>query len=144
MAKQKGSWTPVADASFLFFDGTSNEPMPRRDVYDANYLTQGIQIVGLLLSSVAFIGVVGTGFWVFANRKHKLIKAGQPEFLYLLCFGAALVAPSSIFLTFDESNGLTVKQLSGMCSAFPWFFVVGYLLMYCALICKLWRLSRLM
>ena len=144
MVTGNGAWAPMADASFLFFDGTANEPMPRRDVYDAHYLAQGIQIAGLVLSSCAFIGVLGTGFWVFANRNNKLIKAGQPEFLYLLCFGAALVAPSSIFLTFDESDGLTADQLSGMCSAFPWFFVVGYLLMYCALICKLWRLSRLM
>lgn len=144
MVKENGAWAPVADTSFIFFDGTANEPMPRRDVYDANYLAQGIQITGLILSSFALIAVVGTGFWVFVNRKNKLIKAGQPEFLYLLCFGAALVAPSSIFLTFDESNGFTVDQLSGMCSAFPWFFVVGYLLMYCALICKLWRLSKLM
>lgn len=144
METEKGAWAPVADSPFLFFDGTSNEPMPRRDVYDANYLSQGIQIAGLVLASVAFLGVVGTGLWVFANRQNKLIKAGQPEFLYLLCFGAALVAPSSIFMSFDENDGLTTDQLSGMCSAFPWFFIVGYLLMYCALICKLWRLSKLM
>ena len=144
MLIEKGAWAPAAGSSFLFFDGTSNEPMPRRDVYDANYLSQGIQIAGLVLASVAFIGVVGTGLWVYANRQNKLIKAGQPEFLYLLCFGAALVAPSSIFMTFDESDGLSTEQLSRMCSAFPWFFIVGYLLMYCALISKLWRLSKLM
>jgi 7 transmembrane sweet-taste receptor of 3 GCPR len=144
MMTEKGAWAPVADAPFLFYDGTSNEPLPRRDVYDANYLSQGVQIAGLILASVAFIGVVGTGLWVFANRQNKLIKAGQPEFLYLLCFGAALVAPSSIFLSFDESDGLTTEQLSGLCNAFPWFFIVGYLVMYCALICKLWRLSKLM
>jgi hypothetical protein len=144
MVTEQGAWTPVIDAPFLFFDETSNEPMPRRDVYDANYLSHGIQIAGLFLASVAFIGVVGTGLWVFANRQNKLIKAGQPAFLYLLCFGAALVAPSSIFMAFDESDGLTTEQLSGMCSAFPWFFIVGYLLMYSALICKLWRLSKVL
>ena len=143
-AKKIGAWEPVADASFLFFDGTTNEPMPRRDVYDANYLAQGVQITGLILAGVAFTFVVGTGIWVFANRQHKLIKAGQPEFLYLLCFGAALVASSSIFVSFDESDGLSVEQLSGMCSAFPWLFINGYLIMYCALLCKLWRLSKLM
>ncbi len=142
--KENGAWARVADESFLFFDGTSNEPMPRRDVYDANYLGQGVQIAGLILAGVACMFVVGTGIWVFANRQHKLIKAGQPEFPYLLCFGAALVASSSIFVSFDESDGLTVDQLSGMCSTFPWFFINGYLIMYCALVCKLWRPSKLM
>jgi hypothetical protein len=139
-----GAWEPVEGTSFFFFDGTSNEPMPRRDVYDSHYLPNGIQIAGIILASVAMISAFVTGLWVFVNRSNKLVKAGQPEFLYLLCFGAALVAPSSLFLTFDESDGLSTEQLSRMCSAFPWFFIIGYLLMYCALISKLWRLSKLM
>ena len=118
--------------------------MPRRDVYDANYLAQGVQIAGLIMAGVSFTFVFGTGICVFANREHELIKAGQPGFLYLLCFGAALVASSLIFVSFDESDGLSVEQLSGMCSAFPWFFINGYLIMYCALLCKLWHLSKLM
>jgi hypothetical protein len=70
--------------------------------------------------------------------------ASQPEFLYLLCFGAALVATSLIFLSSDEGQGFSDKRLSRMCSAFPWFFVIGYLVMYSALFSKLWRLSKLL
>jgi 7 transmembrane sweet-taste receptor of 3 GCPR len=142
--EENGAWAPVSNTSFLYFDGTPNEPMPRRDAVVTNYHSQGIQITGFILAGIAFVFAVGSGCWVYFNRQHKLVKASQPEFLYILCFGAGLVAPSSIFFAFDESNGLTEQQLSGLCSTFPWLFVVGYLLMYCALFSKLWRLSMLL
>ena len=141
---QYGAWASVDNTSFVYFDGTTDEPMPRRDVVDANYHSRGIQITGFILAGIAFFAAVVSGIWVFLNRKHKLVKASQPEFLYVLCFGAALVAPSSVFFAFDENNGLTEQQLSGLCATFPWLFVVGYLLMYCALFSKLWRLSMLL
>lgn len=141
---EKGAWAPVEGTDFLFFDGTANEPMPRREVANAYYISKGIQITGFVLSGFAFFLATAVGIWVFANRTHRLIKASQPEFLYLLCFGSALVAPSAIFLSFDESKGLSEDQLSSLCSAFPWFFVIGYLTMYCALFSKLWRLSQLL
>jgi 7 transmembrane sweet-taste receptor of 3 GCPR len=137
-------WRPVNNVDFLFYDGTSNEPMPLRDVSDANYLSKRVQTVGIVLSSFALCFAVLCCVWVFMNRKHKLVRASQPAFLYLLCSGAALVAPSILFISFDEGKGVSEEQLSKMCSAFPWFFVIGYLTMYCALFCKLWRLSKLL
>ena len=141
---EKGAWAPVDGTEFLFFDGTVNEPMPRRDIANAHYLSKGVQITGFVLAGLAFCFAVVSGAWVFANRKNKLIMASQPGFLYLLCFGAALVAPSAVFLGFDERNGASEKQLDALCSAFPWFFVIGYLTMYGALFSKLWRLSKLL
>lgn len=128
----------------MFYDGTSDEPMPHRDVSDANYLSKGVQTTGIILSSLALSFSISCCIWVFINRKHKLLRASQPAFLYLLCFGAAFVAPSVLFISFDEDKGVSEEQLSKMCSAFPWFFVIGYLTMYCALFCKLWRLSKLL
>jgi 7 transmembrane sweet-taste receptor of 3 GCPR len=139
-----GVWRAVNDVDFLFYDGTSNEPMPRRDVSDANYLSKGVQTAGIVLSSLALCFAVACGIWVFMNRSHKILRASQPAFLYLLCSGAAFVAPSVLFISFDEGKGVSPEQLSKMCSAFPWFFVIGYLTMYCALFCKLWRLSKLL
>lgn len=140
----KGAWAPVNGTEFLFFDGTSNEPILLRDVANAHYLSPGVKVTGVVLSGLALVFVIACGSFVFNNRTHKLILASQPEFLYLLCFGAALVAPCAIFLSFDEGGGVPVRQLSAMCSALPWLFVIGYLTMYCALFSKLWRLSMVM
>ena len=122
-----GVWSNVGDTKFLYYDRTTEEPMPLRDVADANMLSNGMQIAILTLSSVAIFLCIATGIFVIVKKKHKHIRSAQPEFLLMLCFGATLVAASIIFVSFDESDGLSEKQLSSLCTTFPWFAVVGYL-----------------
>jgi hypothetical protein len=141
---EKGAWRNVEDTEFLFFDGTATAPLAKRTVADANYLSSSVRIIGFCLVGLSLAFSLGTAAWVFFQRKSRLITASQPEFLYLLCFGAALVATSLVFLSFDERQGFSNKKLSRMCSAFPWFFVIGYMVMYAALFSKLWRLSKLL
>jgi len=141
---EQGAWKAVEGTDFLFFDGTTDEPMPRRVTFNSHFLSSGVQISGIFLSSFALLITLLSGLWVFLYRGIKLVKASQPEFLYLLCFGAASVALSPIFMSFDEDKGVSDDRLTAMCQAFPWFFVIGYSLMYCALFSKLWRLSRLL
>lgn len=139
-----GAWKAVEGTDFIFYDGTPNEPMPRRKTFKPNYLSSGVQITGLILCGLAFLLSFLSGFWVFAYRQKKIVKASQPEFLYLLCFGAALVGITSVFSSFDEEKGISEEQLSKFCQVSPFLFVIGYLAMYCALFSKLWRLSRLL
>lgn len=134
---EDGVWANVEGTEFIYADGTTVEPMPLRDVADDNNLSKGIQISGLFLCSLAMLLCIATGVFVAVKRKHKHIKSVQPEFLLMLCFGAWLVSASLIFCSFDESNGLSEEQLSAMCTTFPWFFVVGYLTMFCALFSRL-------
>jgi len=141
---EQGAWKAVEGTEFLFFDGTPNEPTPRRKTFVPNFLSSGIQISGLTLCGLAVFLAFLSGVWVFAYRGTKIVKASQPEFLYLLCFGAALVGMTSIFSSFDEDKGLSEEQLTKMCQVSPFLFVIGYLAMYCALFSKLWRLSRLL
>jgi hypothetical protein len=141
---EKGAWRDVEDTEFLFFDGTATAPLPKRTVADANYLSSSVRIIGFCLVGLSLSFSLGTAAWVYFQRKSRLVTASQPEFLYLLCFGAALVATSLVFLSFDERQGFSNKKLSSMCSAFPWFFVIGYMVMYAALFSKLWRLSKLL
>lgn len=118
--------------------------MPRRETSDSHFISVGMFIVGISLSVIGQLITLLTGFWVFFKREDKRVRASQPEFLYLLCFGAFLVAISVIFVSFDEDKGKSKRELDSLCSAFPWFFVIGYLMMYCALFSKLWRLSKLL
>jgi hypothetical protein len=141
---ETGAWRDIEDTEFLFFDGTATAPLPKRTVANAHYLSSTVRIIGFCLVGLSLLFSLVTAAWVYFHRESRLVKASQPEFLYLLCFGAALVATSLVFLSFDESQGLSEKRLSRMCSAFPWFFVIGYLVMYSALFCKLWRLSKIL
>ena len=143
-ASGKGAWANVDGTQFLFFDGSPDEPLPKMEIRDPHYLSKSIQTTGFFLVSLALFLCISTGLWVYRNRESRLVKAGQPEFMYLLCIGGCFVAASLLFLSFDESDGMSEKQLSSMCAAFPWFFVLGYLVMYSAVFSKLWRLSKLL
>lgn len=140
----EGGWRNIPDTPFIFFGQTTKEPSPKITVQNKHYLSYGAHVAGLFLSSLNLFFALGTAVWVLIYRNLALVKAAQPEFLVLLCFGASLVAASLMFISFDESYGVSTSQLSAMCSAWPWFFVMGYLIMYCALFSKLWRLSKLM
>eukprot|EP00980_Cylindrotheca_fusiformis_P010016 scaffold2214_cov139-Cylindrotheca_fusiformis.AAC.13 len=129
-------WVPVEGENFIFYDGTSEEPKPVRDVVDWNYLSSDVQTIGFVLVGVSLLIVFVSVVWVFVRRKERIVTASQPEFLYLLCFGATLQAVSLICISFDESYGWTNDQLSLACSLLPWFFVIGYLVQYCAIFSK--------
>ena len=139
-----GVWAPIRNGEFLFFDGTANEPMPRRETSNAHFISKQVFVVGITLTVVALVLSVGTAVWVLLCRHHRLIKASQPEFLLILCLGATLVAASAIFASFDEAKGVSTTRLTHLCRALPWFFVLGYLTMYGALFSKLWRISQVL
>jgi len=134
-------WEDVEGTEFKFFSGKSDQPMPLRTVFDNNYLPLSMHIFGLIMVALAILIAVGSALWVYLKRKEALIKAAQPSFLYCLCFGSVLVSISLIFVSFDESYGWTEKELSQACATFPWFLCIGYLVQYCALYCKLYRIN---
>jgi hypothetical protein len=127
---EKGAWRDIEDTDFLFFDGTATALHPKRTVANAKYLSTTVRIVGFCLGGLSLLFSLVTAAWVYFQRESQLVKASQPEFLCLLCFGTALGATSLVFISFDESQGMSDERLSHMCSAFPWFFVIGYLVMY--------------
>jgi hypothetical protein len=129
-------WTKVKGEDFLFFDGTTSEPQPLHETTDFNFLSPAIQIVGFSFVGLSLFIAVTAALWVYVRRNERIVTASQPQFLYLLCFGAALQAVSLVFFSFDESYGWTQSQLDKACSAVPWFFVLGYLIQYCAIFSK--------
>jgi len=118
----EGRWRNVEGAEFIFYDGSTTEPLPKRAVFDGNFHSKSVQVAGLFISSLAVFLAIASAIWIYINRKERAVTASQPEFLYALCFGAALVAASLIFVSFDESDGFSESCLSSMCAAFPWLF----------------------
>ena len=130
---------------FLYYDGTMANPKPIRTTFNYNYLGKQIRIVGFVLTGFSLLFISASVIWIFVNRNERTVTASQPEFLYLLCFGAAIQAVSLIFISFDESRGWSEQQLDVACEAFPWFFVIGYLVQYCAVFSKVrikWQQRR--
>lgn len=93
--------------------------------------------------SLSLFNALASGSWVFVMRKERVVNAAQPEFVLLLILGASMVAMSLLLISFDESYGWSTDKLSNACTAFPWLFVIGYLVMYCAVSCKLYRINKI-
>lgn len=129
-------WTNVEGEDFIFADGTPAEPMPLREVFENNYLSPGVRVVGLVLFGVSLaIGCLGF-VWVYFKRDSPVVKAAQPEFLGVLCIGSIVTSFAILTVSFDESHGWSTTQLSKACMATPWLFVLGYVIAYSALFSK--------
>lgn len=128
---------------YIYGDGTQVPP-PLRNSPNMNFLNNGLRILGFILLGTVFVSSLASILWVFINRSHKVLRAAQPYFLYLLSFGSAVFASGIITLSFDESYGWNTAELSAACMATPWLLATGYIITYCALFSKLYRVNEVL
>jgi hypothetical protein len=84
-----------------------------------------LQIMGFLSSLLSFI-------FITMNYKHRLIRAASPPFCYIIIFGTALIYISNLF-----SLGVPT---SVSCQAGVYFGVLGFVLVFGAMIAKNYRI----
>lgn len=140
---ENGQWRDLPSTSFLYPGGGTTPPMPLRDPADENFLSPGVRAVGLALLTIAYINGFGCALWVFNMRNVQLVRSAQPLFLVTLCMGSVIMSTSIFLNSFDESYGWSKRQLDIVCAFFPWFFIMGYIIVYGAVFSKLWRVNRL-
>lgn len=87
---EAGTW--VSREPFIFNDGTTTVPfsLPPPNG-DGNYILPGIRGVAWFFSFISMILGIGFVIWTYQNRNARVVRASQPFFLYLLCFGVILV-----------------------------------------------------
>jgi len=127
-----------------YADGRTVPPDLLRDLPEQNYLGKIPRAFGFALMAIALLASLGTTIWVYLHHEHRVVKAAQPYFLYLICSGAAVCAFAIFPLSFDESYGWSSRQLSRACMSIPWISSLGYMLTYCALFSKLWRVNKVL
>jgi hypothetical protein len=137
-----GTWSKLDE--FVYADGTTIPPELLRDLPDQNYLTAAFRSVGLTLMGITMSGAVATIVWVYLHREHRVLRAAQPPFLYMLALGSAVSVSTILVISFDESTGRTEEQLSSSCMAIPWLISLGHILTYGALFSKLWRVNKVL
>lgn len=121
---------------FLFRDGSITPPVLLRDPTDQNYLSPGLRYAGISLMVLSLACCLAFGVWVFVYRERRIVKAAQPQFLYLLIFGAALSSLSIFGISTDENWGYTADQLGRHCMGIVWLASVGHIVTYGALFTK--------
>jgi hypothetical protein len=138
----EGQWIPLEAISYA--DGRDVPPDLLRREPDQNHLTPGVRAVGFALMGIAILTAVAAAVWVFLHRKHRIVTAAQPYFLYELCLGAIISASTIFSISFDESYGWSDQQLGRACMATPWLLSLGHIITYGALFSKLWRINKVL
>jgi hypothetical protein len=128
----------------VYADGRSVPPDLLRDEPQQNYLSKGVQIFGFILLGIAWLTAIVSAIWVYTYRKHRIVQAAQPYFLYMISLGASVSVSAILTISFDESNGFTEEQLSRACMATPWLACLGHIITYGALFSKLWRVNQVL
>jgi hypothetical protein len=87
-------WSGQGLPPFVYRDGRTVPPELLRDETDQNYLSSGLRALNFALVSTALLCCIVSAAWVFHRRKHQVLWALQPLFLYLIAFGGAVQASS--------------------------------------------------
>ena len=124
------SWNPL-----IFADGTRIPPSLRQQP-NQNYLSDGTKALCMSLFGVSLAVVLASFTWVFLNRHHSVVIAGQPVFLFTLCFASILMCFLILISAFDESWGFSQKALDASCCTWTWFDGLGRTITYSALFTK--------
>lgn len=85
---------------------------------DYNYLTN-ISPAGFTFVTISMALSLGCGFWVYKNRKDKVVLASQPVFMALICVGCFVMASAIIPKSIDDRVA-SPEGCSKACMAFPW------------------------
>lgn len=133
-----------ASDNFIFANGLSSPPELLRDIPEQNYLSDNVRIAGFVLVGATIMLAILAMSWVFTKREHPVIRAAQPQFLYILCFGSIVMVCSIIPLSFDESHDTSVARMGKYCMSIPWLFGMGFMVTYGGLFMKLWRVNKVL
>jgi ABC-type sugar transport system substrate-binding protein len=116
-------------------------------VVDEHQLNNLVILAWFLFGIIALLSI-SFACWSIRRRKHRVVRASQPEFLVLICVGCFIMGSSLIPLTIDDSSSdgdITTDDTQSAdiaCQAFPWLFSIGFTLTFSALFSKTWRVNR--
>ena len=131
-------------AAYITYFSLSQMFIQLRDMPEQNYLSNSLRALGLALMGVTMMAAVVCAVWVFICRKHKILAASQPMFLYMICLGCFTQTSAILPASVDESHGWSEQQLDRACMSVPWLLALGHIIVYSALFTKLWRVNQVL
>ncbi|KAL3923798.1 MAG: hypothetical protein SGILL_001438 [Bacillariaceae sp.] len=108
-------------------------PETASDLY-IGWLTRGI---GWGLGGLSCLVSLFLALWVMKYRNERVIRASQPLFLLMICFGT-LVMASSIFPFGMEDDIVSYQGCSISCMAGLWLFCIGFAITFSVLFSKIY------
>lgn len=99
-------------------------------------------IFGFFMFAVNATLSIGFGIWVYINRKHPIVTASQPVFLYCFCLGTFIMGSTIIPLSVDDENA-SEEIASKACRSAPWLGFIGFTIIFSMLFSKTWRINKI-
>ena len=106
---------------------------------EKNLLDDWARIVGLVLMAIVALLALALAGWVYWNRESSVVKAMQPIFLFMLCFGTLIQICTLVPLGMDDEN---TPNVDAACTAYIWLNGLGSTFILSALFSKLWRVNK--
>jgi len=100
-----------------------------------------IRPVGLSLMVLAAGLAITLSIWTFVFRKDRVVKASQPMFLQLICFGTFIMATAIVPLSIDDGIA-SQRGCDIACMATPWLISTGFAFTFSSLFSKTWRINK--
>jgi hypothetical protein len=109
-----------------------------------NLIPTGLKVLGYLFVIVSWSLAIGYIIWMIIHREDSVVKIGQPEFLLFICVGAIMSTSAIIPLTLADTNvgEDSYAAASRSCQAIPFFYSLGWVLMYSSITAKSYRLTK--
>mmetsp|Transcript_35376 Transcript_35376/g.77559 ORF Transcript_35376/g.77559 Transcript_35376/m.77559 type:complete len:920 (-) Transcript_35376:49-2808(-) len=144
-------WTSYRNRTFIYSGNTGDElgstTIPPRDLPPPNttlvHLSPAAKGVAFSLCALGLLASTFCFAFTMSKRRHRIIRASQPEFLALVCAGCFLMASAIIPLSIDNTVA-SDHGCSIACMARFWLVSCGFCLTFSALFSKLWRINRVM
>ena len=123
------------------FQSGSSVPPPATAVQpqNLNLVPLGIRVVVWLLAAGVLLLSCYYAGWTITHRNNKQVRASQPLFLVIVCFGTLLIGASMPISTLQEPE----SALDHGCMAFAWLLSIGSSLIFSALFSKTWRINKI-
>ena len=128
--------------------GSTNVPLLEtyqrlRNIHSPNVnLNQlgSIRGYGIALASIVIICSLVFGLWTLKYKKNPVVRASQPFFLAIICFGTVVLGSAIFPLGIDDSFA-SDKTCSRACMSVPWLLALGWSIVFSALYSKLRRVN---
>jgi len=137
--EQKSQWKTLNE--FYFNDGRSVPPLDLPQVEETVLSISTAALAGgLVMASLAMIlGIlcfVGT-IWF---RNQKIVRASQPIFMCMICFGCIIISASVIPMSLQNASNTRILDMA--CMTTPWLLCVGFVTSFSVLFAKTLRLNK--
>ena len=101
---------------------------------DNNYIGR-LAILGYVLFGLIAFASIGLCLWVYVKRNNRIVRASQPMFLGMICFGVLIMASTMIPLTVDDQY-YSQRATDIACRSLPWCMSIGFTTVFAALFSK--------